>query len=42
MRRPESVHFASDYLYTFYPDTAVETGWRAANRILKETRRRRG
>ena len=26
---------AGDYLGTFYTETAVETGWRAANTILR-------
>lgn len=41
MRPQESVHLAGDCLCTFYRDTAVETGWRAADRILEETRRHR-
>ena len=41
-RPQERVHLAGDYLGTFYTDTAIETGWRAANRILEQTRRRRG
>lgn len=38
MRPQDRVHLAGDYLGTFYTDTAVETGWRAANRILKAIR----
>jgi oxygen-dependent protoporphyrinogen oxidase len=41
-RPQERVHLAGDYLGSFYTDTAVETGWRAANRILAETRQRGG
>jgi oxygen-dependent protoporphyrinogen oxidase len=41
-RPQERIHLAGDYLGTFYADTAVETGWRAANRILAELRRRQG
>lgn len=37
-RPQERVHLAGDYLGSFYTDTAVETGWRAANRILLEMR----
>lgn len=36
------LHLAGDYLGTFYTDTAIETGWRAANRILAELRPRHG
>jgi protoporphyrinogen/coproporphyrinogen III oxidase len=43
LTRPQGrLHLAGDYLGTFYTDTAVETGWRAANRILEELRQRRG
>ena len=40
MRPQERVHLAGDYLGTSYTDTAIETGWRAASRILDQTRRR--
>ncbi len=34
-RPAERIHLAGDYLGTFYTETAVETGWRAANTILR-------
>lgn len=34
-RPAERIHLAGDYLGTFYSETAVETGWRAANTILR-------
>jgi oxygen-dependent protoporphyrinogen oxidase len=42
LTRPgERIHLAGDYLGTFYTETAVETGWRAAERILQTSRSRR-
>src|SRR5215831_10759121 len=36
LTRPgERIHLAGDYLGTFYTETAVETGWKAANTILR-------
>ncbi len=35
-RPAERIHLAGDYLGTFYTETAVETGWRAADTILRE------
>ncbi|MBV9416332.1 MAG: FAD-dependent oxidoreductase [Solirubrobacterales bacterium] len=40
-RPQERVHLAGDFLGTFYTDTAIESGWRAAGRILEATRERR-
>jgi protoporphyrinogen/coproporphyrinogen III oxidase len=37
-RPAERIHLAGDYLGTFYTDTAVETGWRAADFILQALR----
>ena len=34
-RPAERIHLAGDYLGTFYTETAVETGWKAANTILR-------
>jgi oxygen-dependent protoporphyrinogen oxidase len=34
-RPAERIHLAGDYLGTFYTETAVETGWRAAKTILR-------
>jgi oxygen-dependent protoporphyrinogen oxidase len=34
-RPAERIHLAGDYLGTFYTDTAIETGWRAADTILR-------
>jgi len=34
-RPAERIHLAGDYLGTFYTETAVETGWRAADTILR-------
>ncbi len=34
-RPAERIHLAGDYLGTFYTETAVETGWRAAATILR-------
>jgi oxygen-dependent protoporphyrinogen oxidase len=34
-RPAERIHLAGDYLGTFYTETAAETGWRAANTILR-------
>jgi protoporphyrinogen/coproporphyrinogen III oxidase len=34
-RPAERIHLAGDYLGTFYTETAVETGWSAANTILR-------
>jgi protoporphyrinogen/coproporphyrinogen III oxidase len=34
-RPAERIHLAGDYLGTFYTETAVETGWRAASTILR-------
>ncbi len=34
-RPAERIHLAGDYLGTFYTETAVETGWRAANTIMR-------
>lgn len=34
-RPAERIHLAGDYLGTFYTETAIETGWRAADTILK-------
>jgi protoporphyrinogen/coproporphyrinogen III oxidase len=43
LTRPQRrVHLAGDYLGTFYTDTAVETGSRAASLILTELRQRAG
>ncbi len=41
-REQRAVHLAGDYLGTFYTDTAVETGWRAASLILRDLRERGG
>lgn len=39
LTRPlERVHLAGDYLGTFYTDTAIESGWRAAGRVLEQMR----
>ena len=40
-RPQEKIHLAGDFLGTFYTDTAIESGWRAAGRILEATRHRR-
>jgi protoporphyrinogen/coproporphyrinogen III oxidase len=40
-RPQERIHLAGDYLGTFYTDSAIESGWRAASRILEQTRRAR-
>jgi protoporphyrinogen/coproporphyrinogen III oxidase len=37
-RAQERVHLAGDYLGTFYTETAIETGSRAASRILEQLR----
>jgi protoporphyrinogen/coproporphyrinogen III oxidase len=34
-RPAQRIHLAGDYLGTFYTETAIETGWRAANTILQ-------
>jgi oxygen-dependent protoporphyrinogen oxidase len=37
-RPQEKVHLAGDFLGTFYTDTAIDSGWRAASRILEAIR----
>jgi protoporphyrinogen/coproporphyrinogen III oxidase len=37
-RPQERIHLAGDFLGTFYTDTAIESGWRAAGRILEALR----
>lgn len=41
-REQRAVHLAGDYLGTFYTDTAIESGGRAASLILQDLRRRGG